>query len=96
MIYLLLDSAPLLIAPSFGLPLSASTLPPPFPPSVLFGLPNCSCALQYVMLHLMGYKLTIEDLKQFRQVGSITPGHPEVHVTEGELSFSSLPGCLRS
>jgi transketolase len=44
----------------------------------------------------MGYKLTIEDLKQFRQVGSITPGHPEVHVTEGELSFSSLPGCLRS
>lgn len=35
------------------------------------------------MLHLTGYGLTIEDLKNFRQVGSITPGHPEVGVTAG-------------
>lgn len=42
-----------------------------------------ACALQYVLLHLLGYKVSIEDLKQFRQVDSITPGHPEVGVTEG-------------
>lgn len=40
-------------------------------------------ALIYTMLHLCGYKVTMDDLKQFRQFGSITPGHPEVHVTEG-------------
>ncbi len=39
--------------------------------------------LLYSSLHLMGYDLTIEDLKNFRQWGSITPGHPEVHVTPG-------------
>lgn len=42
-----------------------------------------SCALQYCMLHLTGYDLTIEDLKQFRQLNSRTPGHPEVGVTSG-------------
>ncbi|KXS18818.1 transketolase [Gonapodya prolifera JEL478] len=42
-----------------------------------------SCALQYVMLHLMGYKLSMDDLKAFRQFGSVTPGHPEVHHTDG-------------
>mmetsp|Transcript_423 Transcript_423/g.650 ORF Transcript_423/g.650 Transcript_423/m.650 type:complete len:710 (-) Transcript_423:270-2399(-) len=41
------------------------------------------CALQYSMLHLTGYDLTIEDLKQFRQIGSKTPGHPESFVTGG-------------
>ncbi|KAJ3338259.1 Transketolase [Gonapodya sp. JEL0774] len=40
-------------------------------------------ALQYVMLHLLGYKVSIEDLKSFRQMGSNTPGHPEVHFTDG-------------
>ena len=40
-------------------------------------------ALLYSMLHLTGYKLSIEDLKQFRQYGSITPGHPEVGLTPG-------------
>ena len=33
-----------------------------------------SCALLYAMLHLSGYSLTLEDLKQFRQLNSLTPG----------------------
>ncbi|KAB8073181.1 Transketolase, thiamine diphosphate binding domain-containing protein [Aspergillus leporis] len=41
------------------------------------------CMLQYALLHLFGYKLTIDDLKNFRQVDSITPGHPEAHDTPG-------------
>lgn len=39
--------------------------------------------LHYALLHLTGYDVSIEDLKQFRQFGSKTPGHPEVHVTPG-------------
>ncbi|OYT90269.1 MAG: transketolase [Burkholderiales bacterium PBB3] len=39
--------------------------------------------LQYALLHLSGYDLSIEDLKQFRQMKSRTPGHPEVGVTPG-------------
>ncbi|MHB1138152.1 MAG: transketolase [Microthrixaceae bacterium] len=39
--------------------------------------------LQYSMLHLTGYGLTLDDLKDFRQWGSATPGHPEVHHTAG-------------
>ncbi|GAA5904952.1 hypothetical protein JCM8208_007235 [Rhodotorula glutinis] len=42
-----------------------------------------ACALQYSLLHLLGYKVSIEDLKKFRQLDSITPGHPELGVTEG-------------
>lgn len=42
-----------------------------------------ACALQYIMLHLMGYKLSMDDLKQFRQLDSITPGHPEAGHTDG-------------
>ena len=34
--------------------------------------------LLYSLLHLAGYDLSLEDLKQFRQWGSRTPGHPEV------------------
>jgi len=41
------------------------------------------CALQYVLNHLLGYKITIDDLKNFRQYKSITPGHPERGVTDG-------------
>ncbi|OUM58915.1 hypothetical protein PIROE2DRAFT_69917 [Piromyces sp. E2] len=41
------------------------------------------CTLQYVILHLLGYKITIEDLKNFRQYKSITPGHPERGMTDG-------------
>jgi len=39
--------------------------------------------LQYALLHLFGYEVSIDDLKQFRQVDSITPGHPEAHDTPG-------------
>jgi transketolase len=39
--------------------------------------------LLYSMLHLTGYGLTLDDLKAFRQWGSQTPGHPEVHHTAG-------------
>ncbi|OKP06440.1 hypothetical protein PENSUB_6430 [Penicillium subrubescens] len=41
------------------------------------------CMLQYALLHLFGYDLTIDDLKSFRQIGSKTPGHPEAHDTPG-------------
>jgi len=40
-------------------------------------------ALLYGSLHLSGYDVTIEDLKQFRQWGSRTPGHPEYGDTDG-------------
>lgn len=39
--------------------------------------------LQYSLLHLSGFDLTIDDLKQFRQWGSKTPGHPEYGDTPG-------------
>ncbi|HVE94315.1 MAG TPA: transketolase [Acidimicrobiales bacterium] len=39
--------------------------------------------LQYALLYLCGYGLTLEDLRRFRQLGSRTPGHPEVHHTAG-------------
>jgi transketolase len=40
-------------------------------------------AMLYGVLHLTGYKIGIEDLQQFRQYGSITPGHPEYGETDG-------------
>lgn len=39
--------------------------------------------LLYALLHLTGYDLPLEELKQFRQWGSRTPGHPEYHETPG-------------
>ena len=39
--------------------------------------------LQYALLHLSGYDLPLEEIKQFRQLGSLTPGHPEVGHTAG-------------
>ncbi|MEX8498711.1 MAG: transketolase [Leptothrix ochracea] len=39
--------------------------------------------LIYALLHLTGYDLTIDDLKNFRQMGSRTAGHPEVGLTPG-------------
>ncbi len=39
--------------------------------------------LQYAMLYLTGYGLSLDDIKDFRQWGSQTPGHPEVHHTAG-------------
>jgi transketolase len=39
--------------------------------------------LQYALAHLAGYDLPIDELRRFRQLGSRTPGHPEVGVTPG-------------
>lgn len=39
--------------------------------------------LLYSLLHLTGYDLSLDELKAFRQWGSLTPGHPEVHHTPG-------------
>ncbi len=50
-----------------------------------------ACILQYSLLHLTGHELSLEDLQQFRQWGSRTPGHPErghtagIEVTTGPL-----------
>jgi transketolase len=50
-----------------------------------------ACMLQYSFLHLTGYKVTMDDLKHFRQLHSITAGHPEyglmpgIEVTTGPL-----------
>jgi transketolase len=50
-----------------------------------------ACMLQYSLLHLCGFDLGVEDLQQFRQWGSRTPGHPErghtpgIEVTTGPL-----------
>ncbi len=41
------------------------------------------CMLLYALLHLTGYDLTIDDIKQFRQLHSKTPGHPEFGDTPG-------------
>jgi len=41
------------------------------------------CTLQYVINHLLGYKISLDDLKNFRQYLSITPGHPERGMTDG-------------
>ena len=40
-------------------------------------------ALLYSLLHLFGFDLSLEDLKNFRQLGSKTPGHPEYGHTQG-------------
>jgi transketolase len=47
-------------------------------------------ALLYSMLHLTGFDVTIEDLKNFRQLNSRTPGHPEIEMTHG-VDASSGP-----
>jgi transketolase len=59
-----------------------------------------ACMLQYALLHLTGYDLGLEDLEQFRQWGSRTPGHPErghtpgIEITTGPLGqgFSNAVG----
>ncbi len=42
-----------------------------------------ACMLQYSFLYLTGYGLTMDDLKDFRQLDSKTPGHPEQGLTKG-------------
>ncbi len=39
--------------------------------------------LLYSLLHLTGYALSLEEIEHFRQWGSLTPGHPESHLTPG-------------
>lgn len=39
--------------------------------------------LLYSLLHLTGYDLSLDDIKNFRQWDSLTPGHPEAHITPG-------------
>jgi transketolase len=39
--------------------------------------------LQYALLHLSGYNLSMEEIRNFRQLHSKTPGHPEFEITEG-------------
>ena len=46
--------------------------------------------LLYAMLHLSGFELSLDDLKQFRQIDSLTPGHPEYKWTKG-VDASSGP-----
>lgn len=53
--------------------------------------PGHGSMLIYSLLHLAGYDLSLDDLKQFRQWGSKTPGHPEAGMTPGvEVSTGPL------
>jgi transketolase len=45
--------------------------------------PGHGSTLQYSLLHLFGFDLSLDQIKQFRQLDSITPGHPEYGVTPG-------------
>ena len=56
------------------------------------------CMLLYALLHLSGYdSVTIEDIKQFRQWGSHTPGHPETFETAGvEVTTGPLGAGISS
>ncbi len=40
-------------------------------------------AMLYSLLHLTGFDVSLDDVKNFRQLGSGMPGHPEVHITDG-------------
>lgn len=56
-------------------------------------------ALLYALYHLCGYAISMEDLKNFRQLGSLTPGHPEyrhtpgVEMTTGPLGQGIATAC---
>src|SRR5688500_2108197 len=65
---------------------------PNWPNRDRFVLSNChGSMLLYSILHLTGYDLTIEDLKQFRQLHANTPGHPECGEEPGvETSTDAL------
>ncbi len=53
--------------------------------------------LQYAMLHLTGYDISLDDIRNFRQWHSITPGHPEVYETSGiEMTTGPLGQGLSS
>lgn len=48
--------------------------------------------LHYALLHLFGYEVSLDDIKQFRQWDSITPGHPEYGMTPGVESTTGPLG----
>lgn len=48
--------------------------------------------LQYICMHLAGYKISLENLKMYRQGGSITPSHPQSTVTEGVETTTGADG----
>lgn len=48
--------------------------------------------LLYSILHLSGYKVSLDDIKNFRQVGSVCPGHPEFGWTDGVENTSGPLG----
>ena len=50
------------------------------------------CMLLYALLHLTGYDVPLDQLKRFRQWGSITPGHPEYGLTPGVETTSGPLG----
>ena len=48
-------------------------------------------ALYYSLLSMFGFDVSLQDLKEFRKLDSKTPGHPELHITEGvEVSTGPL------
>jgi len=68
----------------WGAHLSHNPADPHWPNRDRFVLSNGhGSMLQYALLHLTGYDLPIEELENFRQLHSRTPGHPEVGVTPG-------------
>lgn len=50
-----------------------------------------ACPVYYTLLSLFGFEVSLEDLKNLRQLGSKTPGHPEINITDGvEVSTGPL------
>ncbi|GAV53421.1 hypothetical protein ZYGR_0AI07050 [Zygosaccharomyces rouxii] len=87
--------APLALAPAAHALLKATNYNPKNPNWInrdRFVLSNGhACALLYALLHLIGSDyFRIEDLKQFRQLNSRTPGHPEFHLEGVEVSTGPL------
>ena len=78
-----LGSAPILYT-LFGKHLVANPKDPMWPNRDRFVLSaGHASSLLYTMLHVSGYELSLDDLKSFRQLGSLTPGHPEFKHTKG-------------
>ena len=50
-----------------------------------------ACVLQYTYWHLLGFNISMDDLKQFRQLGSKTPGHPEANHGINGLDVTTGP-----
>ena len=56
-----------------------------------------ACMLQYAYLYLTGYDLTLDDIKNFRQLGSKTAGHPDYRMLElAAVARRRWPGSIAS